>query len=162
MDTVALLTVLGRIPPGAWDAIIGQGPLIRYGQGPLIRDQWDRVALNPQPLPPHDPFFTDAAVMAHELVALAVHSDVRGEFNADLVYRLVDDWCGTPWPRKWPWPWPGPRPDGGTVPDPWKVDVGRAIGALVFTSAGARLGDGDVRTALLEGAQRLAEAAAHE
>jgi hypothetical protein len=151
MDAVALLTVLGRIPPEAWDAIVGHGPLTRY--------RWDRVALNPQPLPPRDPFFAEAALMAHEVVGLAVESDLRGEFSADVVYQLVDDWCGTPWPRKWPWPWPGPRPDEGSSPEPWRVDVGRAIGAVVFASAGSRLGEGDVRTALLEGAQRLADVA---
>lgn len=152
MDTVGLLVVLGRIPPQAWDAIIGHGP--------LIRNRWERVALNPQPLPPSDPLFTGAALMAQEVVGLAVESDLRGESTADVVRQLVDDWCDTPWPRRWPWPWPGPRPDEGPLPDPWKIDVGRAIGAVVFASAGSRLADGDVRTALLEGAQRLADVAA--
>jgi hypothetical protein len=151
MRVVALLALLGWIPPEAWDAVVGQGPLLRY--------RGDRVALNPQPLPPRDPFLSGAALMAHEVVGLAVESDLRGQFSADLVHQLVDDWCGTPWPRKWPWPWPGPRPDEGPSPDPWRIDAGRAIGALVFASAGSRLAEGDVRTALLEGAERLAEAA---
>ena len=153
MKTAALLAALGRIPPEAWDAVVGQGP--------LLRSRFDEVALNPQPLPPRDPFLTGAALIAHEVVGLAVRSDLRGEFSADLVHQIVDDWCGTPWPRKLPWPWPGPRPDEGPFPDPWRIDVGRAIGALVFASVGSRLADGDVRTALLEGAERLAEVAAH-
>ena len=92
--------------------------------------------------------------MAHAVASLAVEADVRGE-QSRFVSELIDDWCGTPWPKKWPWPWPGPH--GAPDPEPW-IETGRAIGAIVFASVGARLGEGELSTALLEGAERLAEA----
>ena len=152
MSPIALLTLFGRIPPEALDAIIGQGP--------LSRSRGDLVSLNPQPLPPRDPFFVGAAAMAQQVVGIAVEADVRDELPVDLVGQLVADWCETPWPRKWPWPGPGPRPDEGPHPEPWRVDVGRVIGAVVFASAASRLAEGKLRTALVEGAERLAEVAA--
>src|SRR5512144_1539442 len=96
--------------------------------------------------------------MAHAVASLAVEADVRGE-QSRFVSELIDDWCGTPWPKKWPWPWPGPH--GAPDPEPW-IETGRAIGAIVFASVGARLGEGELATALLEGAERLAEASVAE
>jgi hypothetical protein len=96
--------------------------------------------------------------MAHSVANLAVEADVRGE-QSRFVSELIDDWCGTPWPKKWPWPWPGPH--GAPDPEPW-IETGRAIGAIVFASVGARLGEGELSAALLEGAERLAEASVAE
>ena len=152
MKAAAFLTVLGRIPPEAWDAIVPHGPRIS------IRNLADLVALNPQPLPPRESYLVAAAEMAHSVAGLAVEADVQGE-QSRFVSEFIDDWCGTPWPKKWPSPWPGPKE--GPFPEPW-IETGRVIGAIVFASVGSRLGEGELSTALLEGAERLAEASLAE
>jgi hypothetical protein len=151
MVAVQLLKIIAAIRPEAWDAIIPHGPAIRV--------RADLVSLNPQPLPPVDAFAVSAAMMAHDLVRIAVEAEVRGESSAGFVTELVDDWCGTPWPRKWPWPWPGPRGKEGPHPDPWEVNIGRVIGATVLASAGGRLGETKLSGALISGAEKLANAA---
>jgi hypothetical protein len=151
MAAVQLLKIIAAIPPEAWDAIIPHGP--------AFRTRADLASLNPQPLPPRDSFAVGAATMAHELVRIAVETEVRGESAAIFVKDFIDDWCGTPWPHKWPWPGPGPRPKEGPRPEPWEVSIGRAIGATVLASAGSRLGETKLATVLLNGAESLAEAA---
>lgn len=158
----SLLAIIGRIHPEVWD-LIWQGPLAR-SYGPRVRfvSALDRVALNPQPLPPRETLLAGAAEMAHEVAGLAVASAAQGTSSAAFVSEVIDDWCGTPWPRKWPWPWPGPRPgtEGeGPEPDPWDVRTARVVGAVIFASVASRLSSGDLRTAFAEGAERLAEAA---
>jgi hypothetical protein len=86
---------------------------------------------------------------------MAVESEVRGESAVAFVSEFVDDWCGTPWPRRWPWPGPGTDPD----PHPWMVQTGRVVGAIVFASMGSRLAEGELRAAFLKGAEQLAETA---
>ena len=125
-------------------------------------DRVEGVALNPQPLPPRDPLIAGALLMSHRLVELAVEADVRGEEPAPWLAQVIDDWCGTSWPRKWPWLGPGPRPEEGPVPDPWAVNEARMAGAVVFASMASRLGDGDLREVLARSAERLADAAAQE
>jgi hypothetical protein len=156
MVSVSFLAVIARIHPEVWDVIGRQGPI---GWGRV-----DSVALNPQPLPPKDPgnrLALGAAVMARRLVGMAFEADVRGEPAAEWVNEIIDEWCGTPWPRKWPYPWPGPRPDDGAAPEPWQVQEARAIGAVVFASYASRLGDGALRDVLARGAEKLSEVAEH-
>src|SRR6516165_1555598 len=100
--------------------------------------------------------------MANEVVRLAVESEAQGASSSAFVSEIINDWCGTPWPRKWPWPGPGPRPGteaGGPVPEPWDVRTARVVGAVIFASAASRLSSSDLRTAFADGADRLAEAA---
>lgn len=154
-EFLSLLAHLGRIDPRAWDAIIPHGPVIRGSRG-------DKVSLNPQPLPPVDTFQFEAALVAHEVVGLALEFDARDGGGSGLVGQVTDDWCGTPWPRKWPWPWPGPRPRRGVdgpQPDPWAVNTGRIVAAVVFASYATRLDDGELTTALEAAAEQLAKAA---
>ena len=153
MSYARLLSIVARMPPAAWDAIIPHGP--RLGGA----SRGDLVALNPQPLPPRDPFLEGAAELAHEAVRTAVGMSMRGESPAGFLHELVADWCDTPWPRKWPWPWPGPRPEEGPRPEPWQVNAGRVVGAVIFASAGTRIADGELQGTLIEMAQRLAETA---
>ncbi|MGC5583884.1 hypothetical protein [Ornithinimicrobium sp. W1665] len=153
MRSIDLLTIISRVRPEVWDVIVP-----RYS---VVKTRADAVALNPQPLPPLPPpdaFLVGAAEMAHAVTRMAVEAEVRGE-SAAFVDQLIEDWCGTPWPRRWPWPWPDPRTADGPMPDPWTVGSGRMVGAIVFASVGARLEEGDLRTSLLEGAEKLAEAA---
>jgi len=152
MAHLKLLTLIGQIRQQAWDAIIPHGPRTR-----AANDRLARVALNPQPLPPREAFLVGAGEMAAEIARLAIEADVRGEGGgARIVYETIDDWCGTPWPHKWPLPWPGPDPD----PHPWDVALARVVGAVVFASIGSRLGEGELQSAFLEGAERLAVTAA--
>jgi hypothetical protein len=81
-------------------------------------------------------------------------TDVQGGSASACLADLIDDWRGTPWPHKWPWPLPAPGPDPD--PHPWDLAMSRLIGAVVFASVGAGLGEGELRMTLLEGADRLA------
>ncbi|HEX2383481.1 MAG TPA: hypothetical protein VHI95_12640 [Acidimicrobiales bacterium] len=157
MRTQTVLAHLGRIRPQAWDAIIPHGP--------RSRSRADWVSLNPQPLPPGPPeeaILIGAAEMAHDIVRIAVESDLRGQAASGMIQEFIDEWCGTPWPRKWPWPWPGPRSGEGPQPDPWTLNTARLVGAIIFASAGSRLGEGELSSALQAGAERLAEVAASD
>ncbi|EIV92086.1 hypothetical protein FraQA3DRAFT_1587 [Frankia sp. QA3] len=154
MSAASLLSIIARIHPQVWEGILPTGP--------RVQARTDLVSLNPQPLPPGPPpdaFQIAAVAMAHDVVRLAVESDVRGKSSVGFLQEWVDDWCATPWPRKWPWPWPGPRPGDGPLPDPWVVQTGRVIGAIALASVGSRLAEGELGAACLEGAERLAEAA---
>jgi hypothetical protein len=153
MKHYAMLSLIARIHPAVWDVIDQWGP--------LVRERYSAVALNPQPLPPGpqpDRFLLEAGLMAREVTRLAIEADVRGEGSWRFLSEFVDDWCATPWPRKWPWPWPGPRPDEGPQPEPepWQVDTARVVGAVVLASYASRLGEGELSVALAEGAERLA------
>ena len=152
MQAMSLLSIIGRINPQAWDYIVPMGPGPGGRQSASLGEQ---VSLNLQPLPPGEAFVIGAAEMAHSVVRMAIESEVRGEPSIALVSGFSDDWCGTPWPHSWPHPWPGPGPD----PDPWIVQTGRVVGAIVFASVGSRLAEGELRAAFLKGADQLAERA---
>lgn len=153
-QTVRLLALLGRLKKEVFDVFPP------HGLGVL--DGVDTVALNPQPLPPRDPLVTGAILMSRRLSELAIEADIRGEGPAEWLDQIIDEWCDTPWPRKWPWPGPGPGPEEGPVPDPWAVNEARTAGAVVLASMASRLGDGDLRKTLARGAEKLADAAAQE
>lgn len=153
--TVRSLALLGRIKPEIFDVFPPHG-------GPGLADRVESVALNPQPLPPHDPLVPGALAMARRLGQLAVEADLRGEESAGWVSEIIDDWCRTPWPRRFPWPGPGPRPEEGPFPEPWVLNQGRVAGATVFATLAASLGEGALRDALATGAERLVHAATQE
>lgn len=151
MRSAQLLSIIARMNPAIWDAIIPHGP--------RMSSRVDQVALNPQPLPPKEALLVGAAEMAHRVAGLAIEAELRGESATGFVREFIDDWCGTPWPRKWPWPWPGPHPIDGPSPEPWLIGDARVVGAIVFASIGARLGEGELGSVLLAGAEQLVEAA---
>lgn len=96
-----LLALIGRRFPAVYD-VIPRGP-----QGLL-----SRVALNPQPLPPHEL----GAALANEFVHAAWTAERLG-LDPALAMQDLDDWCPTR-PRKLklpPW-WP-PPPDPDPHPD---------------------------------------------
>ena len=74
-----LLAILGRRLPAIYD-VIPRGPLSRFSE----------VALNPQPLPPHEL----GAAIAAEFVHTAWLAD---RFGLDLgpAFDDLDDWCPT-------------------------------------------------------------------
>ena len=73
-----LLAIIGRRLPAIYD-VIPRGPLSRFS----------RVALNPQPLPPHEL----GAAIAAEFVHTAWLADRFGRSGARV--RDLDDWCPT-------------------------------------------------------------------
>jgi hypothetical protein len=160
-NIVRLLAVLGKINPAVWDAIIPHGPVGPHGSAVRRFSPGAEVALNPQPLPPHELLVASAAV-AHDIAFAAVSAEAAGSDAASrIVARAVDDWCGTrpphipiPWPRPWPFPWP-PEPD--PHPD-WDIGASRVVGALSLASVASRLEEGEARDALSKGAEQLLEA----
>jgi hypothetical protein len=154
-QTVRVLALVGRTKKEIFDVFPPHGP--------LVRDRGDLASLNPQPLPPVDPpLVVGAIAMSRRVAELAVEADVRGEAPAEWLGRLVSEWCETPWPRRWPYPGPGPAPEGGPHPEPWAVSEARIAGAVVFASVASRLGEGDLRAALADAAERLADVASRE
>ena len=154
---LTLLSIIGRISPEAWDAIHPHGPVLGISES-VLSSRIERLALNPQPLPPRDAFLVGAADLAHEIVRQALSIEARGESSLSFVSDTIDDWCGTPWPRKWPLPFPR----SGPTPDPWDtvdVQAARLVAAIVFASVADRLTDDKFSAVFADGADRLAEAA---
>lgn len=130
-----LLAVIGRRFAASYDALIP-----RFGPHP---DPWraggiSRVALNPQPLPPHEL----GAAVAVEFIRAAWLADRFGldpaRFQADL-----DDWCPTrpKWPKLPLWWPPIPEPD---PPHPdWHTEfhLGFAARLATVSSEGTRFGE---------------------
>lgn len=148
--TVKILALLASAHPEALDR--------GHPHGAGRYDPGEEVFLNPQPLPPVE-LAAAAARMSHRIATLAVEADLRNESPASWVSEVIDDWCGTYWPRKWPWPGPGPGPEDGPQPQPWSISMARLSGAAVFASVAARLGEGELSQVMARGAERLAEAA---
>jgi hypothetical protein len=147
-NIIRLLAVLGRINPAVWDAIFPHGPV-----GP------QRVALNPQPLPPKEAMLHASAAVAHDIAFAAVSAEAAGGEPGRLVSEVVDDWCGTkprpfPWPYPFPFPWP-PEPE--PHPD-WDIGASRVVGALALAQVASRMEDGPARDALAKGAEQLLDA----
>jgi len=124
-----LLAIIGRRFPAIYD-VIPRGP-----QGRLAE-----VALNPQPLPPHEL----GAAIAAEFVHTAWLADRFG-LDLGLAFKDLDDWCPTgPRPKiKLP-PWWPPVPEPEPHPE-WLIDfhLGFAarLAAVSSGSEGTRLGE---------------------
>ncbi len=145
LDLVRLMSLIGRISPSAWDAIIPHGPAVATAKG------------EPNPQPSAEDRAQRAAVeTANQIAQAAISAEAMGGKGAALVRGLIDDWCGTPWPRLWPWPSP-PQP-GPEPPLPYDVGSCRVAGALAFASLAARMQEGELRDAFADGSTRLFEA----
>jgi hypothetical protein len=123
-----LLVIIGQRFPAIFD-VIPRGPLSRFSE----------VALNPQPLPPHELGAAIAAEFAHT----AWLTDRFG-LDLGLAFTDLDDWCPTvpKRPKLPPWWPPIPEPD----PHPeWFVDfhLGFAarLAAVSVEFEGTRLGE---------------------
>jgi hypothetical protein len=123
-----LLAIIGRRLPAIYD-VIPRGPLSRFSE----------IALNPQPLPPHEL----GATVAAEFVHTAWLADRFG-LDLGLVFTDLDDWCPTvpKRPKLPPW-WP-PIPDPEPHPE-WFTDFHLGFAArLAVVSVGfegTRLGE---------------------
>jgi hypothetical protein len=121
-----LLAIIGKRIPAIYD-VIPRGPQGRLAQ----------VALNPQPLPPHEL----GAAVADEFVRNAWLAG-RSGLDMKALFSDLDDWCPTrpKIPKFPPWWWPVPEPE----PHPeWFVDfhLGFAarLSAVATESAGKSL-----------------------
>jgi hypothetical protein len=150
--TRSRLALITQITPAVWPVITSPG---------IAGSHVDRVALNPQPLPPIEAFQLAAAAMTQEFARLAIQSDIQGRSGAQIISDMVDDWCLTGWPRKWPIPIPGPvHPEPGPRPNeaglsPSLAQTGRLVGALVLANLGSRLASSELSEAMLRGSERL-------
>ena len=109
-----LLAIIGKRFPAIYD-VIPRGP-----QGGLAR-----VALNPQPLPPHEL----GAAVAEEFVRCAWVAE-RGGLDMKALLSDLDDWCPTrPKIPKLP-PWWGPFPE----PEPRRGSGGGYGGSCVVVT----------------------------
>ena len=138
-------------PPGPWDPVIRQTYEKVFGPHPepwrtrfesaaerlqnlaqtrpeiydLIGGRLNRVALNPQPLPPRWAFGVEfLRLAADRLVTIQETADLinNGSEQGIIVVggrvsELVDFVCGNNFPRRFP-PRPGPNPDPDPEPDP--------------------------------------------
>lgn len=105
-----------------------------------------------------------AVALANEIVRMTVglqqvieflpERDLQKQFSGAVTGSLamvVDDWCGTRWPR-WPFPWPKP-PRLAERPD--SIDLMAA--GLQFQIAAEQLPDGELRDFLAAGGARMIE-----
>lgn len=164
MEYANLMNLLVRMQPAVLDIASQRWDAedVLLNPQPLPPKFASDARLNPQPLPPNPPvdrLLLEAAVMARSVVRLAVEESLRGTPNASLMIReLVDDWCDRQWPRKWPFP--GPQLNHQGI-DPERIKAARVAGALVFSSYASRITDNDLRSVLVEGAEKLTSAAIH-
>ncbi|MFK0688037.1 hypothetical protein ACFX5Q_07510 [Mesorhizobium sp. IMUNJ 23033] len=118
-----LLAIIGKRIPAIFD-VIPRGP-----QGRLVQ-----IALNPQPLPPHEL----GAAIADEFVRCAWFAE-RGGLGMQALLSDLDDWCPTrPKIPKLP-PWWGPFPDPEPRPD-WFVDYHLGFAARLSVVAAESTG----------------------
>lgn len=123
-----LLFIIGKRLPAIYD-VIPRGPQSRFSE----------VALNPQPLPPHEL----GAAIAAEFIHTAWLADRFG-LDQGIAFNELDDWCPTvPKRLKLP-PWWPPIPEPDPHPD-WFIDFHLGFAARTAVASvefkGTRLGE---------------------
>ncbi|MBS0496024.1 MAG: hypothetical protein JSR51_00015 [Proteobacteria bacterium] len=129
-----LLSIIGRRFPAIYD-VIPRGPQA------VFVNRLSEVALNPQPLPPHEL----GAAIASEFIQAAWLANRIGS-DQGTIFADLDDWCPTrpkipKFPPWWP-PIPEPEPD----PHPeWMIDFHLGFAARIAAVSsgfeGTRLGE---------------------
>lgn len=152
-STVRMLSLLGRIRPEIFDVFPP------HGHRAHLLSRFESVALNPQPLPPR--WMLAASDLAGYIAGAVLESELRGEGEPGWVAEVVDDWCGTGWPRRLPIPLPGPRGEG-PQPEPWDVAAAQVTAAVAFASLAARLAPSGAQETFARLAESLAEASSRE
>jgi hypothetical protein len=142
-----IFRTIARRFPAVWDLLGG--------------DRFDSVALNPQPLPPRAMFaveFARAAVDRLVLIqetadAIANGADQRGIIIVGgRISQLVDDICGTTFPRKFPVP---PRP--GPEPDPRLSGTELILMGTYFLESSRLVANEQLGTEFAKAGERLVE-----
>ena len=128
-----LLAIIGHRLPITYN-VTPQRPLSCFSQG-----RFSEVALNPQPLPPHEL----GAAIAAEFVHTAWLADHFG-LDLGLAFDDLDDWCPVGGKKPKPPPWWPPLPEPEPHPE-WFVDFHLGFAARLCVIAiefeGARLGE---------------------
>lgn len=161
----ALLSAGVHLNPAIYDAIFPMGPVrivdvikggpaasgalrgVGFGGLKDPRQLVELVAVNPQPLPPHELGIGAALLVEIVRGSIAAAGERGAEGTAKSIAYELDDWCGTGWPGKWP----KPRPKL----DPRLVFLG---GALASADLASRYG-GVIADVLSAGVDQLADAA---
>ncbi|MGB7815431.1 MAG: hypothetical protein WBL28_03685 [Methylotenera sp.] len=128
-----LLFIIGRRLPAIYD-VIPRGPQSRFSPS-----RFSEVALNPQPLPPHEL----GAAIAAEFVHTAWLADRFG-LDQGIAFNDLDDWCPTvPKKLRLP-PWWSPIPEPESHPE-WFIDFHLGFAARLAVASvefeGTRLGE---------------------
>jgi hypothetical protein len=123
-----ILSIIGRRFPSIFD-VIPRGPQTRLSQ----------VALNPQPLPPHEL----GAALAGEFIQNILQADRFG-LDQGIAFDDLDDWCPTrPKKLKLP-PWWHPIPEPEPHPE-WLIDFHLSFAARLAVASeefeGSRLSE---------------------
>jgi|tagenome__1003787_1003787.scaffolds.fasta_scaffold20504059_2 hypothetical protein len=154
--SVSLLAILFRHHPEWWDGVNPHvGPW-----GPLAR--FERVALNPQPLPPKVRFAMDIRYGLTQIADAVVTASAAGLDVGTMLDDVEGELCPSP-PPPFPWPhrFPVPVPPG----EPYPIDVEdvtplvQAHAAVVFQSYADRIADDTLRNGFAALADRCANAA---
>jgi len=149
-----LFSIFARINPEIYD-IIPRGPQ-RLEQ---IALRGSEAMLNPQPLPPKEAYLVASIDLAHDIARAAAIAEAAGGSSSDMLARIIDDWCGTYWPRPFPLPGPPVGPEPEPHPD-WDISAGRLLGAMTLAGIAERTPQGELRDALRRGAEQMAEVSA--
>lgn len=129
-----LLSIIGRRFPAIYD-VIPRGPQA------IFVNRLSEVALNPQPLPPHEL----GAAIAREFIH-AVWLANRLGADQGAIFADLDDWCPTlpKLPKLPPWWPPIPEPDPDPHPE-WFTDFHLGFAAQIAVAAtkleGTRAGE---------------------
>jgi hypothetical protein len=153
-----LITILTRHDSRLWEKFFPHVPLVAH-QGVVRSATLERVALNPQPLPPAEIFLDAAADAARGMAQAAIMAEQMGASPHKALAKSIDDWCGTPprpfpWPRPWPGPWVLGRGDDGPRPE-WDAASGQLVGAMTLAGIAARMDEGEAQKAIEQAAEQL-------
>ena len=155
-----LLAVIGRRLPAIYDVIPHGLRFDRLALNPQPLPPGDRVALNPQPLPPA----LLGAAIANEFIRTAWLAERFG-LDPGVAHQDLDDWCPTGATKLKLPPWWPPIPEPEPHPD-WALDYHLGFAArlsvIAVECAGTRLGASlekaiDRSVAVIESAKEVSD-----
>jgi hypothetical protein len=160
MSKVSFLRVLARLHPNVWEWIDPHLPIISVGRS------FDRVELNPQPLPPLERLASRVQGATRAIADVVIGASYVGADVDGMLREIGDELCPRPpgppipWPRRWPTPWP--------PGEPYPIDLElitaavQAEAAVVFGSYAADIEDEALSGAFAELADRLFDASVYD
>jgi hypothetical protein len=93
------LYLIAKINPQAWDAIIPHGPKVSAA----ARDYMVAMALKGFAAELNNRAASGRLARIQKKLAESAGPRLAGDYSDD-------DWCGTPWPKRFPFPFPEPDP----------------------------------------------------
>lgn len=97
--TSMFLYLVARIDPRAWDAIIPHGPKVSIA----AREYMIAMALKGFSAELNNRAVSGKLATIQKRLVESAGSRLAADYGDD-------DWCGTPWPKKFPFPFPEPGP----------------------------------------------------